>query len=145
MKVLLITLAVIIIFAAICYAFYHFAVRGGVSAVNKQPYYPESKPETKGEKPVLFKQVYDYFNENGYLRECGAEDYKFSAQRLKLLMKKPPVHSITEKGSGEVKEINLSEVDIKKTWLFQKFLGVGYKVNSLILHLIKKYKEELAN
>ena len=80
------------------------------------------------QKPITVGDVYLYFKGNGYLKECQKENYKFSASRLKVLIKHPELHDVTID--------NLEAATIVS--------GVGEKVYDLIKHLVTKYKEENA-
>ena len=84
--------------------------------------------EEVDEQPITLGDVYLYFEENGYLKECQEENYKFSTPRLKILIKNEKLHRV---------DINHPEAATLVT-------GVGEKVYDLIKHLIAKYKEENA-
>ena len=80
------------------------------------------------QKPITVGDVYLYFKGNGYLKECQKGNFKFSASRLKVLIKHPELY----------------DVDINNLEAATTVGGVGNKVYELIKHLVTKYKEENA-
>lgn len=90
--------------------------------------YEEVEYEEVDEESITLRDVYLYFKRNGYLKECQKGDYKFSASRLRVLIKNEELYGIS---------INHPEAAITVN-------GVGKKVYDLIKHLITKYKEENA-
>ena len=90
--------------------------------------YEEVEYEEVDEESITLGDVYLYFKRNGYLKECQKGDYKFSASRLRVLIKNEELYGIS---------INHPEAAITVN-------GVGKKVYDLIKHLITKYKEENA-
>ena len=80
------------------------------------------------EQSITLGDVYLYFKGNGYLKECQKENYKFSASRLKVLIKHPELHDVTID--------NLEAATMVSS--------MGEKVYDLIKHLVTKYKEENA-
>lgn len=90
--------------------------------------YEEVEYEEVDEESITLGDVYLYFKRNGYLKECQKGDYKFSASRLKVLIKNEELYGIS---------INHPEAATIVS-------GVGVKVYDLIKHLITKYKEENA-
>ena len=90
--------------------------------------YEEVEYEEVDEESITLGDVYLYFKGNGYLKECQKGDYKFSASRLRVLIKNEELYGIS---------INHPEAAITVN-------GVGKKVYDLIKHLVTKYKEENA-
>ena len=90
--------------------------------------YEEVEYEEVDEESITLGDVYLYFKRNGYLKECQKGDYKFSASRLRVLIKNEELYGIS---------INHPEAATIVS-------GVGVKVYDLIKHLITKYKEENA-
>ena len=88
----------------------------------------EVEYEEVDEESITLGDVYFYFKRNGYLKECQKGDYKFSASRLRVLIKNEELYRIS---------INHPEAAITVN-------GVGKKVYDLIKHLVTKYKEENA-
>ena len=88
----------------------------------------EVEYEEVDEESITLGDVYLYFKRTGYLKECQKGDYKFSASRLRVLIKNEELYGIS---------INHPEAAITVN-------GVGKKVYDLIKHLITKYKEENA-
>ena len=88
----------------------------------------EVEYEEVDEESITLGDVYLYFKRNGYLKECQKGDYKFSASRLRVLIKNEELYGIS---------INHPEAATIVS-------GVGVKVYDLIKHLITKYKEENA-
>lgn len=88
----------------------------------------EVEYEEVDEESITLGDVYLYFKRSGYLKECQKGDYKFSASRLRVLIKNEELYGIS---------INHPEAAITVN-------GVGKKVYDLIKHLITKYKEENA-
>ena len=95
---------------------------------NIYEYVDEVEYEEVDEESITLGDVYLYFKRNGYLKECQKGDYKFSASRLRVLIKNEELYGIS---------INHPEAAITVN-------GVGKKVYDLIKHLITKYKEENA-
>lgn len=85
-------------------------------------------PDEPEEPVYLFKDVYDYFKETGYLNLCREYNYKFSTQRLEKIMKKEP----------ELRMVNIDFIDECK-----QIPGVGKKVFELIQHLVIKFNKEV--
>ena len=104
----------------------------GAARMNRQVYQdvPEIEFEEieSNQKPITVGDVYLYFKGNGYLKECQKGNYKFSASRLKVLIKNEELYG----------------VDINHPEAATIVNGVGEKVYDLIKHLITKYKEENA-
>ena len=90
--------------------------------------YEEVEYEEVDEQSITLGDVYLYFKGNGYLKECQRGNYKFSASRLKVLIKNEELYG----------------VDINHPEAATIVNGVGEKVYDLIKHLITKYKEENA-
>ena len=90
--------------------------------------YEEVEYEKVDEQSITLGDVYLYFKRNGYLKECQKGDYKFSASRLRVLIKNEELYG----------------VDINHPEAATIVNGVGKKVYDLIKHLITKYKEENA-
>lgn len=80
------------------------------------------------ENIVTFKDVFEYYSLNGYIEECRENKYKFSAQRLKTILKSSKA---------------LQQMPIKDITLSQHIPDVGPKVYSLILHLVEKYQDDM--
>lgn len=80
------------------------------------------------ENIVTFKDVFEYYSLNGYIEECRKGRYKFSAQRLKTILKSSKA---------------LQQMPIKDITLSQHIPDVGPKVYSLILHLVEKYQDDM--
>ena len=88
----------------------------------------EVEYEEVEEESITLGDVYLYFKRNGYLKECQKGDYKFSASRLKVLIKNEELYGISINHPEAATIVN----------------GVGEKVYDLIKHLVTKYKEENA-
>ena len=88
----------------------------------------EVEYEEVDEESITLGDVYLYFKGNGYLKECQKGNYKFSASRLRVLIKNEELYG----------------VDINHPEAATIVNGVGEKVYDLIKHLITKYKEENA-
>ena len=88
----------------------------------------EVEYEEVDEESITLGDVYLYFKRNGYLKECQKGDYKFSASRLRVLIKNEELYGISINHPEAATIVN----------------GVGVKVYDLIKHLITKYKEENA-
>ena len=88
----------------------------------------EVEYEEVDEESMTLGDVYLYFKGNGYLKECQKGDYKFSASRLRVLIKNEELYGISINHPEAATIVN----------------GVGEKVYDLIKHLITKYKEENA-
>ena len=86
------------------------------------------KKRNKESRKIVIQDVWDYFKENGYLKECQKGNYKFSTSRLRVLIKNEELHGISINHPEEATLVP----------------GVGEKVYDLIKHLITKYKEENA-
>lgn len=85
------------------------------------------KKRNKESRKIVIQDVWDYFKENGFLKECQKGGYKFSTSKLKNLMK----YSLT-----------LSQLSIEDIEDVDLIDGVGPKVKDLIQMLVTKYKEE---
>ena len=109
-------------------------VRGAARMNRQEEMVYQDVPEVEFEeiesnqKPITVGDVYLYFKENGYLKECQKGNFKFSASRLKVLIKHPELY----------------DVDINNLEAATTVGGVGNKVYELIKHLVTKYKEENA-
>ena len=90
--------------------------------------YEEVEYEEVDEQSITLGDVYLYFKGNGYLKECQKGNYKFSASRLKVLIKNEELYGVNINHPEAATIVN----------------GVGKKVYDLIKHLITKYKEENA-
>ena len=90
--------------------------------------YEEVEYEEVDEESITLGDVYLYFKRNGYLKECQKGNYKFSASRLRVLIKNEELYGISINHPEAATIVN----------------GVGEKVYDLIKHLITKYKEENA-
>ena len=90
--------------------------------------YEEVEYEEVDEQSITLGDVYLYFKGNGYLKECQKGNYKFSASRLKVLIKNEELYGVNINHPEAATIVN----------------GVGEKVYDLIKHLITKYKEENA-
>ena len=90
--------------------------------------YEEVEYEEVDEQSITLGDVYLYFKGNGYLKECQKGNYKFSASRLKVLIKNEELHGVNINHPEAATIVN----------------GVGEKVYDLIKHLVTKYKEENA-
>lgn len=80
------------------------------------------------QSPVTFGDVFEYYNLTGYIKECRESQYKFSAQRLRTILKSSKA---------------LQQMPIKDITLSQHIPDVGPKVYSLILHLVEKYQDDM--
>lgn len=85
------------------------------------------KRRAKESREIVFQDVWDYFKENGFLKECQKGGYKFSTSKLKNLMK----YNLT-----------LSQLNIEDIEDVDLIDGVGPKVKDLIQMLVTKYREE---
>ena len=85
------------------------------------------KKRNKESRKIVIQDVWDYFKETGFLKECQKGGYKFSTSKLKNLMK----YSLT-----------LSQLSIEDIEDVDLIDGVGPKVKDLIQMLVTKYKEE---
>ena len=85
------------------------------------------KKRNKESRKIVIQDVWDYFKENGFLKECQKGGYKFSTSKLKNLMK----YNLT-----------LSQLSIEDIEDVDLIDGVGPKVKDLIQMLVTKYKEE---
>lgn len=85
------------------------------------------KKRDKESHKIVIQDVWDYFKENGFLKECQKGGYKFSTSKLKNLMK----YNLT-----------LSQLSIEDIEDVDLIDGVGPKVKDLIQMLVTKYKEE---
>ena len=123
----------VVMFIILVILFIEF-VRGAARMNRQEEMVYQDVPEVEFEeiesnqKPITVGDVYLYFKGNGYLKECQKENYKFSASRLKVLIKHPELHDVTID--------NLEAATMVS--------GVGEKVYDLIKHLVTKYKEENA-
>ncbi len=127
------TIIVCVVVSIVFLALYLF-VRGAAKANRQEEMIYQNVPEVEFEeiesnqKPITVGDVYLYFKGNGYLKECQKGNYKFSASRLKVLIKNEELHG----------------VDINHPEAATIVNGVGEKVYDLIKHLVTKYKEENA-
>ena len=109
-------------------------VRGAARMNRQEEMVYQDVPEVEFEeiesnqKPITVGDVYLYFKGNGYLKECQKGNFKFSASRLKVLIRHPELY----------------DVDINNLEAATTVGGVGNKVYELIKHLVTKYKEENA-
>ena len=85
------------------------------------------KKRNKESRKIVIQDVWDYFKENGFLKECQKGGYKFSTSKLKNLMK----YNLT---LSQLSIDDIEDVDLVD--------GVGPKVKDLIQMLVTKYKEE---
>ena len=85
------------------------------------------KKRNKESRKIVIQDVWDYFKENGFLKECQKGGYKFSTSKLKNLMK----YNLT-----------LSQLSIEDIEDVDLIAGVGPKVKDLIQMLVTRYKEE---
>lgn len=120
----------VVVFNLILVLLYFARKAAMINKTEENIYKNVDKVENKevDEQPITLGDVYLYFEENGYLKECQEENYKFSAPRLKILIKNEKLHRV---------DINHPEAATLVT-------GVGEKMYDLIKHLIAKYKEENA-
>lgn len=132
------TIIVCVVVSIVFLALYLF-VRGAAKANRQEEMVYQNVPEVNvpevefeeiesNQKPITVGDVYLYFKGNGYLKECQKGNYKFSASRLKVLIKNEELHG----------------VDINHPEAATIVNGVGEKVYDLIKHLVTKYKEENA-
>ena len=130
MTTFIICVVVFIVFSALFIQF----IRGAVRMNRQEEMVYQDVPEVEFEeiesnqKPITIGDVYLYFKGNGYLKECQKGNFKFSASRLKVLIKHPELY----------------DVDINNLEAATTVGGVGNKVYELIKHLVTKYKEENA-
>ena len=130
MTTFIICVVVFIVFSALFIQF----IRGAVRMNRQEKMVYQDVPEVEFEeiesnqKPITVGDVYLYFKGNGYLKECQKGNFKFSASRLKVLIKHPELY----------------DVDINNLEAATTVGGVGNKVYELIKHLVTKYKEENA-
>ena len=130
MTTFIICVVVFIVFSALFIQF----IRGAVRMNRQEEMVYQDVPEVEFEeiesnqKPITVGDVYLYFKGNGYLKECQKGNFKFSASRLKVLIKHPELY----------------DVDINNLEAATTVGGVGNKVYDLIKHLVTKYKEENA-
>ena len=123
----------VVMFVVLGILFIEF-VRGAARMNRQEEMVYQDVPEVEFEeiesnqKPITVGDVYLYFKENGYLKECQKGNFKFSASRLKVLIKHPELY----------------DVDINNLEAATTVGGVGNKVYELIKHLVTKYKEENA-
>ena len=126
----------VVVFVIIAFLLFQFARAAAmISRTEENIYkdvdeveYEEVKYEEVDEQSITLGDVYLYFKGNGYLKECQKGNYKFSASRLKVLIKNEELYG----------------VDINHPEAATIVNGVGEKVYDLIKHLITKYKEENA-
>ena len=124
----------VVVFVIIAFLLFQFARAAAmISRTEENIYkdvdeveYEEVKYEEVDEQSITLGDVYLYFKGNGYLKECQKGNYKFSASRLKVLIKNEELYG----------------VDINHPEAATIVNGVGEKVYDLIKHLITKYKEE---
>ena len=130
MTTFIICVVVFIVFSALFIQF----IRGAVRMNRQEEMVYQDVPEVEFEeiesnqKPITVGDVYLYFKGNGYLKECQKGNYKFSASRLKVLIKNEELYGVNINHPEAATIVN----------------GVGKKVYDLIKHLITKYKEENA-
>ena len=123
----------VVMFVVLGILFIEF-VRGAARMNRQEEMVYQDVPEVEFEeiesnqKPITVGDVYLYFKGNGYLKECQKGNFKFSASRLKVLIKHPELY----------------DVDINNLEAATTVGGVGNKVYELIKHLVTKYKEENA-
>lgn len=109
-------------------------IRGAARMNRQEEMVYQDVPEVEFEeiesnqKPITVGDVYLYFKGNSYLKECQKGNFKFSASRLKVLIKHPELHDVTINNLEAATTVG----------------GVGNKVYDLIKHLVTKYKEENA-
>ena len=121
----------VVVFVIITFFLLQFARKVAIINRTEENIYEdvdEVEFEEIDEQSITLGDVYLYFKGNGYLKECQKENYKFSASRLKVLIKHPELHDVTVD--------NLEAATMVS--------GVGEKVYDLIKHLVTKYKEENA-
>ena len=123
----------VVVFVIITFFLLQFARKAAMISRTEEDIYEdvdevEFEEIESNQKPITIGDVYLYFKGNGYLKECQKENYKFSASRLKVLIKHPELHDVTID--------NLEAATMVS--------GVGEKVYDLIKHLVTKYKEENA-
>ena len=130
MTTFIICVVVFIVFSALFIQF----IRGAVRMNRQEEMVYQDVPEVEFEeiesnqKPITVGDVYLYFKGNGYLKECQKGNYKFSASRLKVLIKNEELYGVNINHLEAATIVN----------------GVGKKVYDLIKHLVTKYKEENA-
>ena len=125
------TIIWVVAFVIIVFLLFQFARAAAMISSTEENIYKdvdEVEYEEVEEESITLGDVYLYFKENGYLKECQKGNYKFSASRLKVLIKNEELYGV---------DINHPEAATLVT-------GVGEKVYDLIKHLIAKYKEENA-
>ena len=125
------TIIYVVVFIIIIFFLLQFARKVAVINRTEENIYKdveEVEYEEVDEQSITLRDVYLYFKGNGYLKECQKGNYKFSASRLKVLIKNEELYRV---------DINHPEAAIIVN-------GVGEKVYDLIKHLITKYKEENA-
>ena len=125
------TIICVVVFIIIIFFLLQFARKVAIINRTEENIYEdvdEVEFEEIDEQSITLGDVYLYFKGNGYLKECQKENYKFSASRLKVLIKHPELHDVTID--------NLEAATMVS--------GVGEKVYDLIKHLVTKYKEENA-
>ena len=121
----------VVVFVIITFFLLQFARKAAMINRTEEDIYEdvdEVEFEEIDEQSITLGDVYIYFKRNGYLKECQKGDYKFSASRLRVLIKNEELYGIS---------INHPEAATIVS-------GVGVKVYDLIKHLITKYKEENA-
>lgn len=130
MTTIIVCVVVFIVFSVLFIQF----VRGAARINRQEEMVYQDVPDVEFEeiesnqKPITVGDVYLYFKGNGYLKECQKGNFKFSASRLKVLIKHPELY----------------DVDINNLEAATTVGGVGNKVYELIKHLVTKYKEENA-
>ena len=125
------TIIWVVAFVIIVFLLFQFARAAAMISSTEENIYKdvdEVEYEEVEEESITLGDVYLYFKENGYLKECQKGNYKFSASRLKVLIKNEELYG----------------VDINHPEAATIVGGVGNKVYDLIKHLITKYKEENA-
>ena len=121
----------VVAFVIIAFLLFQFARAAAMISRTEENIYKdvdEVEYEEVDEQSITLGDVYLYFKGNGYLKECQKGNYKFSASRLKVLIKNEELHG----------------VDINHPEAATIVNGVGEKVYDLIKHLVTKYKEENA-
>ena len=121
----------VVVFVIIVFLLFQFARTAAMIIRTEENIYKdvdEVEYEEVDEQSITLGDVYLYFKRNGYLKECQKGNYKFSASRLKVLIKNEELHGL----------------DINHLEAATIVNGVGKKVYDLIKHLVTKYKEENA-
>ena len=121
----------VVAFVIIAFLLFQFARAAAMISRTEKNIYKDADEveyEEVDEQSITLGDVYLYFKGNGYLKECQKGNYKFSASRLRVLIKNEELHG----------------VDINHPEAATIVNGVGEKVYELIKHLVTKYKEENA-